>query len=42
VDEAGELDVGDVAAGAVDALEVPDGLGAGGGVSIMVNVKGIE
>jgi hypothetical protein len=29
VDEAGELDVGDVAGGAVDAFEVPDGFGSG-------------
>jgi hypothetical protein len=30
MDEAGELDVGDVARGAVDALKVPDCLCAGG------------
>lgn len=30
VDEAGELDVGDVAGGAVDAFKVPDGFGCGG------------
>lgn len=33
VDEAGELDVRDVPAGAVDAFEVPDGFGSAGGVS---------
>lgn len=33
VDEAGELDVRDVAAGAVDAFEIPDGFGSAVGVS---------
>jgi hypothetical protein len=32
VDEAGEFDAGDVAGGAVDAFEVPDGFGSEKGV----------
>jgi len=34
VDEAGEFNAGDVAGGAVDAFEVPDGFGSVGEVRI--------
>lgn len=34
MDESGELDTGDVAGGAVDAFEVPDGFGSAIEVSI--------